>query len=404
MNNELPKLVAANKLDELVAKLSDPAYREAAESGRCFRLPRTFTAPKDLLQNDDVSLLHIAAYFDCFEIFLYLISIGLELRVLSGQCYWPLHYACWGQAIECTAYILEQDPTQATDDHECQWQPLFLAVFANAPDILEMLFERGVDLKNPRIVENHPFQQAIRSSSMECLLILLQHRCKTDVQVTGMSPLMLAVASRMGAALKPLLDLGLDPSFVRPTTGETVLALACQQGDVAAVQLLCERMDTIEIPASDERHSSIARFAVASKNLDILKMVLKKGTDIDLNRYDHADDQPADAIRGAVDDELGVKMVEVLIEHGFNIQLRSPKTQKTFLDRLVEYTVGCYPKSLQLLLKKLIELEPELATDDAYRALFVRVHSWKGTRYANNTQLKYWSIFRSFFPAQFPEE
>lgn len=60
-----------------------------------------------------MTLIHIAAYYDSFEMFLYLLSLGLSLRQLSGASYYPLHYACAGRAKECASYILEQDPEQA---------------------------------------------------------------------------------------------------------------------------------------------------------------------------------------------------------------------------------------------------------------------------------------------------
>lgn len=47
---------------------------------------------------------------------LYLCTLGLELTMQSSASYFPLHYACAGRALECAAYILEQQPDQARVD------------------------------------------------------------------------------------------------------------------------------------------------------------------------------------------------------------------------------------------------------------------------------------------------
>jgi hypothetical protein len=171
-----------------------------------------------------------------------------------------------------------------------------------------------------------------------------------DVDGYNQSPLMVAITRNVDGAVEWLLDLGHDPYFVS-IRGETALSVACTQNDLGTVRLLCERMDYIEIPTSDERHSSIARWAVASGDLEILRTVLKKGQ-IDVNRYDAVEEQPVDAIRGIakITDELGLKILEMLIDPGYDIHSRSPRNGNFFLDRLVEFTVVKYPKIVDFLL------------------------------------------------------
>lgn len=338
---------------------------------------------------------------------LYLINLGLSLTMQSGSSYFPLHYACAGRALECAAYILEQKPEQAREDiffiyflikfffnfflNEVQYQPICLATFANSPEILHILLSKGANLMSHKNVENHIFQQAIKSRAYDCLLMLLQHQCKIDV-TSPTTPLMLAITEGMSDAIEPLLDLGIDPYFVT-ANGCTALSHACIAGDVKAVKILCDRMDIIEIPSKGvENFSSIARFAVSSKNIEILKMVLNKGCD--LNRYDYACEIPADAIRGTISDELAVQFIDLMVKHGFNINTRSEIKNTSFIDRLMDFaTVGKYPKLCDYLLSHGADVKFKFIDG---KTLLDKIKSWKSQRRSNKKM--YFDIFCHYYP------
>lgn len=240
-------------------------------------------------------------------------------------------------------------------------------------------------------VENHIFQQAIKSRTYECLLLLLQHQCKIDV-TSATTPLMLAITEGMSDAIEPLLDLGIDPNYVA-TNGCTALSYACIAGDLKAVKILCDRMDMIEIPSKGvENFSSIARFAVSSKNIEILKTVLNKGCD--LNRYDYACEIPADAIRGTMDDQLAVKFIDLMVKHGFDINVRSEVKNSSFIDRLMDFaTVGKYPKVCDYLLSHGANVKYQFSDG---KTLLDKVKTWKTQRRSNKKM--YYDIFCQYYP------
>ena len=400
----LAQIVASNDARALQALLEE--HYDLIVYGRNFSLKRRQLSQagekteKMLLPMGNLSLLHVAAFYDNLEIFLFLESNGIPLDVKSGDSYAPLHYACAGGAVECVAYILEKRPDQATEEFDCQWQPIFIATFANSPSVLEMLFDHGASLATRRNLENRPFEQALRSGHMECLMILLTHKCRTNVR-SEMSPLMFAESWGMGQALEPLLDLGLDPYFVSPS-GKTVLSLACSNNDIQAVKLLCERMEYIEIPIRDGRcFSSIARYAISSKNLEILRIVLNKGG-VELNRYDSNSDLAADAIRGVIDDDLGVKMLEILIAYGFDVNTRSPQTKKAFIDRVIEYTLARYPKIVEFLLQHGADVRTQ-QQDGSTLLEKVKKFQKQDSRYKSPVQKMYLEIFKRYFPKDMSE-
>ena len=390
----LGELVAANKVAELREICDD--FKDLILNGRNFKIRKEAGARERLvLPCDSLSLLHIAAFYDNFEMLLYLESLGIPLDVQSGGSYYPFHYACAGAAIECVAYLLSMVPEQAVLAADCQWQPILLATSANSPEILQMLLDYGANVRSKHNADNHPFEQAIKCGNVECLLLLLTHKCKTDITCSGLSPLMLLESRQMGQSLEPLLDMGLDPYFVS-FRGETVLSIACISGDLPSVKLLCNRMIDIEIPCSDNMiFSSIARYAVTSNNIEILRTVLEKGCDV--NRYDSSDDLPADAIRGPVDDELGVKMLDLLVQNGFDINCRSPKTRKSFLDRVVEYTIKPYPRIVEYLLTHDADVSTKLQDG---KTLLEKVNAFtdKSSRYNGAVLMLYRDIFKRHFP------
>ena len=274
--------------------------------------------------------------------------------------------------------------------NDVTYQPVHLSIYANCPDILKMLLDKGANVTSQKNVENHIFQQAIKSRAYECLLLLLQHKCQTDVTITA-TPLMLAITSGMSNAVEPLLELGLDPYFVS-LKGETALSYACLANDVKTVKLLCEKMDIVEIPVGIENFSSIARFAVNSKNIEILETILEKGCD--LNRYDYTFEVPADSIKGILPDDMALQFITLLVQHGFDINVRSEKKHTSFLDRLIEFvTVGKYPKVVDYLLSQGAEVKyvfPDNTT------LLDRVKKFKNSKRTNHKL--YYDIFCQHYP------
>jgi ankyrin repeat protein len=393
-----------------------PSNSDLILTGRNFKLPYPEYPSvfgdqlQFILPRDSLSLLHIAAFYDNLEIFCYLLRQDpnkLGLTSMSGGSYWPLHYACFGGALEVAAFILNRAPELAEKESDSPWQAVFLATFNGSDQILELLFasERKPNLRSPKNVANQPFGQAIKGNHLKCLLILLENSCRTDVG-SGMSALMQAVSLKMWKALDPLLDLGLDPNFVS-VYGDSALSLACVQGHLEAVRVLCNRMEDIEIPPANG-HSSIVRHAITSGKIDILSLILAKSCDI--NRYDRMDEQPIDAVCGLTDDKVAFDMFMMLVEAGYDIHSRNRRTQKAILDRLVLFPVG---SGLVSIIRYLLEhgADPRYAypfpsdKGSTTRSTLELVKSWindkSKNKYVNETQRRYIEIFKEKFPDEF---
>jgi ankyrin repeat protein len=400
-DREFEQLVALNDIAGIARFLPDEA--DQILDGRNFSLPLR-DCPRDCqysldLPGSALSLLHVAAFYDNLEMFCYLLHQDprrLGLTTASGASYLPLHYACLGGSLEVAAFILSRAPELAARECECQWQVVFLATHSGSHRILKLLFdsEYKPNLRSAKNISNQPFSQALKTRNIECLLILLDHSCNKDVG-SGMSSLMQAVSQGLSSALVPLLDLGLDPMFVS-IHGDSALSLACVRGDLEVVRILCGRMDNIEIPPTNG-HSSILAHAITSKNIEIVRLVLKKGCDV--NRYDKNDEQPIDAICGNIeDDQQALKILELVVEFGYDIHLRCPRNHMSFLDRVVKFVVkGGFPSVVRYLLSH--KADPRFEYEGGISTLRI-IKSWG----LNQTFIKVNHPHLDIFKAEFPEE
>ena len=358
-----------------------------------------FVPPRQLSRNSkefipcyELTLLHIAAYFDNLEVFIFLILQGLPIRSPSASSYLPLHYACVGNAKEVAAYILEEDPEEAKLELEVPYQPINLATYANSPEILKMLFAKGADLQSPKNLAGKPFDQALRSRNFDCLLILLENRCKTDVSVSGLTPLMLAIVSGMTDAIAPLLNLQKNPNFVN-MKGNTALSCACMMEQEDVVKLLCSRMESIEIPSSNElKRASIAASAVHSNNIEILRTILEKGCDV--NRFDSKGKLPAHALLGAKNQQIAVEMLNLLIDNGFDVNIRQNDNSLRFIEELVlKCTVQDCVKLVDCLLKRGADATLKMPNG---KTLLECVQNYKNS--SDQREKRYYTLFKNCYP------
>jgi hypothetical protein len=76
---------------------------------------------KPTLPETNISLVHIAAYFDSLDCFLYLEDKGLSYNQESAASYLPIHYACSNGSYEVVCYIIKKDPNQASVLPAVEW-------------------------------------------------------------------------------------------------------------------------------------------------------------------------------------------------------------------------------------------------------------------------------------------
>lgn len=64
-----------------------------------------FHIRNDVYQFTNLHILHVASYYDSLETFLFVYNFGFDPNIKSSNEFYPLHYACFGGAIEVTSFL-----------------------------------------------------------------------------------------------------------------------------------------------------------------------------------------------------------------------------------------------------------------------------------------------------------
>jgi ankyrin repeat protein len=308
--------------------------------------PPPFQVAKPPLPDNNVTLMHIAAFFDALDCFIYLERKGLSYNQESAASYLPIHYACVNSSYEVVCYILACHRDQASILPSVEFHQIFLATVGGDPDILRLLFRCGADLSMPQNVKNAPVPMAIRKRNVDCLRILLRHKAQSLGRAGDDTALMLAIASNEPDAIQLLLESGEDPGFITQNN-ESALSLACFQGEtwIDQVRMICDRVASIDLDPRVKEKAAI-HWACASKSPAIVRMMLEKG--IDVNRVDSKDKSGLFYLLDNCREETVIEIIDLMVAHGFKVSanpaalvdfLQAMTKQYKVIEKLLEYGV-----------------------------------------------------------------
>ena len=303
---------------------------------------------KDTIPKDNLSLIHIAAYFDSLECLIYLErTVKIDLLTTTLSNYNVLHYACEGNAIEVAEYILQKYPFLAQKETQTELQYLYLAVFGNSPSILELLFKKGANLKGPATSANQPITSAIKKKHVKCLEILLKHTTKS-LENTELTSIMLSIQFGHTAAVPLLIEAGADPT-ARTSDNKTALSINCfTTCDVDTTRVLCDAMVDIDIPPNIACEAAV-HWLCRSANPEIAAIMLEKN--IDVNRFDGKGLPGPFYLVDFCPDDNALKIMEMLYQHGLQLDLRYSEKHNTILGYFLQ-AMNRYPKVIDWLISK----------------------------------------------------
>ncbi|KAH0786835.1 ankyrin repeat protein [Histomonas meleagridis] len=267
---------------------------------------------------NQLTLLHIAAYCDSLEVFIFLCNLHKDkfnTRTASAASYHPLHYACCSAAYEVAFYILSIDPAEAAQTPSVDWHFIYLASEAGDPEILNLIFANGADINAEPNKRNNSINQAIKKKNIECLRILIQKGSKETKDQRNYTPLMLAITNNQFEAVPILLDSGENPEYFAPD-GKSALFLACFQRSVETVRLLCEKMQVVDLDPN-QNGMGLIHYACMSNNPEIIRIVLTKN--INVNRFDKDGKLGPTNLVYCPDEKVVIQIMEMLVEKGFNL-------------------------------------------------------------------------------------
>jgi len=160
-----------------------------------------------------------------------LLSRGAELDVFAA--------AAMGETAICEKFIAADEVLLQMANSD-GWTPLHLASFFGNPKTVEMLLERGADVKarSANTMNNTPLHAAAAGRSADVCAALLSHGAEVNAeQHAGYTALHSAAANGDIEIVRMLLAHEANPA-VKSEKGETPLDMAKQRSQAAVVELL----------------------------------------------------------------------------------------------------------------------------------------------------------------------
>lgn len=278
------------------------------------------------LQN--LTLLHIAAFFDSLDIFIYLVEVlKFNIKAPSAAAYIPLHYAVYSNANEVAYYILSIDPGQAAVDYPVTYQLIWLAIEAENPEILKLILDSGANIESNGNKRNKVLERSIVKKNIDCIHILLEasKNSSRNADEKVYTPLMLAISIKQPEAVPILIKKGEDPNVF--INNKSALFIACYLKQFETIKYLSQTMTVFDLPA-DIKSKSLIHYACETMNLNIIQLLIDKCPDpkFTVNRFDeHGQLGPhyfADVFIKYLKEEEVIEILEYLKRKGLDIKRR----------------------------------------------------------------------------------
>ncbi|KAK8893366.1 hypothetical protein M9Y10_021783 [Tritrichomonas musculus] len=306
----------------------------------------------DNFKNDQITLLHVAAFFDSLECFCYLLpKFKYGLRTQSVKAYYPLHYACFNGSREIAVYILKKEPQMAAEtppniDHHF----IYYTIFGGDPIILTELFENGAELDDKRNMKDDPIGKAIDLCQIPCLEVLLKYE-KRMLNQEHFTPAMLAAKNCHPEALKILVRSSDELAYFSPTNQSVIsLIFYYSNGGMFKDVLidLLKKYPNIRIEPPDEIVApGVCHWLCKVCNKELAELMVET-REVNINRVDdqfHTGPFNLSLRRDLKDDDI-IAILKIIIGHGFDINYR-PNNRSEIL---IEYFINAMLKR-----KKVIE-------------------------------------------------
>lgn len=185
--------------------------------------------------------------------------------------------------------------------------PLHLASIAGHADIVTFLLDRGASIESRCFHDNTPLLAATRSARFLVMDRLLERGASPEARGRDrLNAMALAVSTKDRRCVEVLLRHS-SPA-TRRTNASIGAAVAAHVGDLSILECLLEQAENgAEVKA---RHMLMISIALSQQNDDIMRLLIRKGADIDC--VDHN----GKGLLQAVVDKRDVGQVNRLLQHG----------------------------------------------------------------------------------------
>lgn len=364
IDNEIVKTIYENDAESLSKLLSRLPYSfsNRITSAYFSLLPRSDTVSlqsrSGRLSDKNLTLLHIAAYYDSTESFFTLIeffkSSGQNedqiFYARTSESYYPLHYALINRSYEIANFIINRVPDQIHKiDDGVRYYPITLAVIGGMTNFLEYLFK--ITAKNPLPTNqiNQAYDMALGIGEYPCLKLLIQNKNPNSTKLRDETIQMKAVANCLPNVVSLVLmneHDNLDAIFYKNKEADSLLRRLLTYDPPKFKEQIKQALELMEVdqqrvdPDKFHRTKGVCHWMCYFCDVEIAEMLVSKFS-VDINRVDdNFQTGPFMMTRDDLTEKQIIDMLNFLIDNKFDLNYMSKGTngklrQKTVLEFFV---------------------------------------------------------------------
>ncbi|EAY14225.1 hypothetical protein TVAG_486680 [Trichomonas vaginalis G3] len=313
---------------------------------------------KFLLPKQGLSLLHIAAFADSLECFIYLFkNVGIPLTKPSTNGYTPIHYAVQGNSLEVLSFYLAYSNIK----YDIDFQNIFESEYKSSSDInlpyiaiatksihsLSILKKIGYSIS--KLFQNSVYcltnlvNLALDVEDIDCLEWILNNAGIEDEE--EINSLQKAISLDFDDAFYFLFSKNKENALIKNNSNQNALEIACRKQKTKIVEKIVRSIDNIDTP-KDVKATCAVHWLCESQNLEIAKLILEKK--IDVNRYDDNNRLGPYYMINPRNENLCLEILKLLVQNGLEIDGHA-ENKRTILGEYV-MSIKKSPKIIEYLI------------------------------------------------------
>ena len=233
----------------------------------------------NICSNTGYTPAHAAALGGSIDVLRYLISLNLDLRVVSQDMSTLLHEAAYSGNLEIVKFLCTSYPELINAKTQNSFTACHYAVQEGHEEVTDYLLGEVCDA-GILTDDNETF---LHIAAYNGRLAVVKYLCREFSDLTGFLDIsgatVLHAAARSGhlETMSYLLDQHTDPNVVTEN-GSTLLHLAAYDGRLEMVKFLCDKFPSMLLLTDNTDHSA-GHYAAGSGNVEVFRYLVSKGID-----------------------------------------------------------------------------------------------------------------------------